>query len=866
MAASVETSVTEAPPAIPPAQTASQKVKRSLFSHYRRLLLLVGAIVGLLFSLRVGATAQEGRPDLDDWNTLAPPEGSFIGGLLPQRAAALGLGPGGREDLFIGWVRLGESGTATSVFGTKNISRSPGASEANLAVAPERLAYCVTTGDGDAMDTVDILLLEDTDSTAREGWTTSQAFTAALSSLQHWGQLDPPRSLRLQLEQPSETIELSWSDGALRIATDQGLLVVDVERGELDTGAELASLHRPEAAQPDLFRWAVDQLRYSRLVGPDRLQQLEELYLEVSDAYAGITEHTSPPPSPEALTAHLGRVAMQSENPSWPPEALDPILEPALEGEGEWRERDERFLTPAEGAPPLFYTAFLRTDPERARSSRVFMTVWDPAWLELGWVAGTQEPRSTVGHRGDGRIPRDELPRLVAGFNGGFQAVDGAFGMRTEQGEFLPPVPYGATIARLADGRIGMGTWPQGDVEETTYPQYRQNLTALIEDGETNPYRRRFWGGVPSSLSDTSRTDRTGLCLTHNNQMIYFWGKRVTVEGLARAMESASCDFGMLLDINFSNTVFETYRVGEPESLPPLDRELNEQWEREGPVPGQDDLVYRVQAMAPGMTRVGFPRYIRTELRDFFFLTIRPQALGAPTPELCDLRPLDDSTFTPPRAWRCALDVNDAAENDSLELIELSPHRTQISVEESPSESRWLAWSVGEVADDAALALDLTPRSPAGTTAAIRPTSSARESEETTRLLGLPLTAPTESLAPVAGVVIASDENGQLVLVGTTWPVATTLRQHLTTAGFDDALFLPRGERWLVVAPAEAPMATRIFQDTDPVPPRVWGPIHRRAQQYIDELGLTRHYVQIRHYRDRDLESEAQRSEADDQR
>lgn len=842
-----------------------QRVMRSFGASLLRSrglrLLFLGVLLWLGFvSWRGEDGATRGGSRLP-WRPLRAHHGLFDA-LVPQRAAALGRGPGGRQDVHIGWIRSTPDGDLLSAWGVTNVSRSPAVDETSLVIDTDRIAYALPTEDGSmAYDAVEVIVLDPPRLTAANDFSFLQRGAVAWTCLEMWGQLSPPWRARVAFENPSTSLELRWNGPRLELHTDGGLVVVDTDVATLSDGESLATLSEHVQGRPDLFRWAVDQLRYSRFIGPDHLQRLEHVYLEISDAYIGLTETQATPSETVDLVEWLGRPAPPTQvGGPWPPRALTPMLEPALEAEGTWQERDGRFVTHLDGAPPLLLTTFLRTDSERPNTSRVFMTAWDPEWLELEWVAGTMEPRSTVGLRGTGKVPEEALERLVAGFNGGFQAVDGAFGLKTRAGPFLPPVPYGATIAQLDSGRLGFGSWPEDDERSQELVAYRQNLTALVEDGRINPYERRFWGGVPANLRDTTRTDRTGLCLTTEHHLIYFWGQRVTVDALARAMTAASCDYGMLLDINFSNTVFETYLIASQGQLPALDRPLDEDWEQEGSVAGRNDLSYRVQAMAPGMTRVGFPRYIRTELRDFFYLALRPEAFSPPSPSLCALSPLDDGTESPPRAWRCEL-VDEGEE--SHELFEVDTARVDVSVVRSGSETReWLSWPVSS--DPASCpgnrALVLRQRPEGGTMVEVVDELDVTDLSSSTAICGVELEmgGPTHhetvrtTLADTIGLLVAVGHRGEIALGAMSWTRAVSLRGRISTAGFERAIFIPRGEDRLTISPDTTPMALRIFDDTQPVPPRVWTRLHRQAQERIDELGLTRQYVQIRHYQERD--------------
>ena len=101
-------------------------------------------------------------------------------------------------------------------------------------------------------------------------------------------------------------------------------------------------------------------------------------------------------------------------------------------------------------------------------------------------MSGTVEPMSATGETGPGQVPRDPqvLRRFVGGFNGGFQAIHGEFGMMAERTLYLPPKPYGATVAELDDGSTAFGTWPEAPEVPSNIVSFRQNMTALVENGD----------------------------------------------------------------------------------------------------------------------------------------------------------------------------------------------------------------------------------------------------------------------------------------------------------------------------------------------------------------------------------------------
>ncbi len=98
-------------------------------------------------------------------------------------------------------------------------------------------------------------------------------------------------------------------------------------------------------------------------------------------------------------------------------------------------------------------------------------------------VPGTWEPRPSTGLVGSGVIPAEEWPSLVAGFNGGFAAMHGAFGMMVDRKVYLPARDGIATLAVYEDGSIRMGTWGKDLRQTPDMVSYRQNCPPLIENG-----------------------------------------------------------------------------------------------------------------------------------------------------------------------------------------------------------------------------------------------------------------------------------------------------------------------------------------------------------------------------------------------
>ena len=104
--------------------------------------------------------------------------------------------------------------------------------------------------------------------------------------------------------------------------------------------------------------------------------------------------------------------------------------------------------------------------------------------------------------------------------------------------------------------------------------------------------------------------------------MGFFWGEDLTPRSLAEGMLSARCAYGVHLDMNGANTGFEFMKVTPERATAPLGRPLSA-GEAEGNVPSAPGYRYRVRRMVRGMHEMSFPRYIKRDPRDYFYLMLR---------------------------------------------------------------------------------------------------------------------------------------------------------------------------------------------------------------------------------------------------
>lgn len=606
----------------------------------------------------------------EDVTFVDPPRG-VMGALGASSRAIVRTPPvaGDPNDLFLVYAKLSPEGVLLDVGGMYNITETSGADESPPAVQGERFAYVAHPLVAGSHATVHVLDLSG-QSEGTDEFSRVERAQLAVTNAQDTGQLkgigkrtfavskDEPASAEAthgaeknpdgepQEDKPSATNEAELPVSRVRCSLESDTLVVidDTRQARVSlTGqAQLPpwlSVVDHEVARPgNVVTWAVDRVR--DVVGDEAMQTIKAV------AFTGLEivlrqkeDMRDESAAAQDIAADLGqdtlaaptRVIPTDPEIGWPPAPLDAWITPALPGEGQWNPQDkDPFVRTLEGLPPSFVTTYIRPDKSR-KTTRVFIALWDPRQVELHMMAGTVEPKGATGEAGPGLIPRDPavLERVVAASNAGFQALHGEFGMMADGVMYLPPKPYAATIAVLRDGNTAFGTWPEDQSVPTNILSYRQNMTVLVQDGQFNPYGRTWWGGTPPGWADKTHTVRTGMCLTKEKFVAYFYGADLGPEGLAQAMIQTRCSYGLALDMNAGHSGLEFYTVARTADMLPLGRPLQNDWEAEGNVSGIEGFKFRGRRFIRGMGLMNFPRYIRREARDFFYMTLRHMLPGS---------------------------------------------------------------------------------------------------------------------------------------------------------------------------------------------------------------------------------------------
>ncbi|WP_437972371.1 hypothetical protein WMF04_25130 [Sorangium sp. So ce260] len=597
-----------------------------------------------------------------------PPRGGFRPLGVRARAVARGAVRGEPTDLYLVDTRLSPDGVLLDVSGIHNLTETSSADESKPVLRRDALAYISRPLIEAASPTVHVLDLGGQELPGGADWSLVERLQHALTNWQATGRLrgigrrtfaiDPaPGEDPAAEDHGAEDPGAAEPDGGGRRASNAGDVAIALEDDSAvvvraagrearlplhGADAPLPAWIRAEAfetARPgSLVTWAVDRVRF--VIGDAAMQTVKAVAFTALDFVLRNKEAVTGDTGAEDIASDLGKSALDppvrhipiDPEIGWPPSPLEPWVTPALPGEGQWNPQGgDAFVRKLEGLPPAFMTTFIRADRSR-KATRVYVALWDPRQVELHMMAGTVEPKGATGEAGPGLIPRtpEVMKRVVAASNAGFQAMHGEFGMMADGVVYLPPKPYAATVAVRRDGSTVFGTWSEDETIPEWMLSFRQNMTVMVQDEKWNPFGRTWWGGTPPGWADKTHTVRTGICLTRERFVAYFYGADVSPEALSQAMIQTRCAYGIALDMNAGHSGLEFYHVAPGGELPALGRPLQGEWEAEGEVSGLSGYRFRGRRLIRGMGLMNFPRYIRREARDFFYMTLRHLLPGPP--------------------------------------------------------------------------------------------------------------------------------------------------------------------------------------------------------------------------------------------
>ncbi len=235
------------------------------------------------------------------------------------------------------------------------------------------------------------------------------------------------------------------------------------------------------------------------------------------------------------------------------PADIDPVVVPALEGEGRWRSlqdvRGDTVVWAMSMRPVTEYPSVVAS-----------VAVWDPASVRTALHNGSEIPGPPAkGKWTNGtRVSAAARPALVAAFNGGFRFEHGAGGYVTEGREVKPMKRGLATLAVGADGIARLGRWGIDLADDGSWTTSRQNLPPVVTGGRVSidDHPGTDWG---EDFGDVKYTFRSALCRRTDGLFAFVAVGNVNIRLLAETLVLIDCEFAMQLDINGTWPQFAVY-------------------------------------------------------------------------------------------------------------------------------------------------------------------------------------------------------------------------------------------------------------------------------------------------------------------
>lgn len=280
----------------------------------------------------------------------------------------------------------------------------------------------------------------------------------------------------------------------------------------------------------------------------------------------------------------------------------------SAEGDGQWVPMvDPR--RPEE--PPRMFKTLLHPDDSRSWAE-LFVVAVDLRQVSVMPVMGYQEPKSTKkeaeAYERPAKIPKEHYDALLAGFNGGFMAEHGQYGVYFDDILFLDPKEDACTLVQFKDGSFDVASWSKIKARQSEMSWFRQAPNCMYEGGEMHPalkvHHARKWG---ATLDGNTVIRRSAVGVSRDKQILYVGiSNHTTAKVMALGMHHAGADAVAQMDVNWSYPKFVTFEEKK------------------------DGLLYPI-ALAEGF-EFSDKLYLRERsMRDFFYLA-RKEEVGAPLP------------------------------------------------------------------------------------------------------------------------------------------------------------------------------------------------------------------------------------------
>ncbi|MGO9884258.1 MAG: phosphodiester glycosidase family protein [Solirubrobacteraceae bacterium] len=310
----------------------------------------------------------------------------------------------------------------------------------------------------------------------------------------------------------------------------------------------------------------VEWLRDNGLRG--LVNRIETIYYTLNAPATGGPALRSLPKLPGANGA-VASARSRARQVSYRPPRIEPVIHPALPGEGVWHPT----FAGGGSRPPVLVTSF-RPDPNYPQN--VAGVAWIDHTRTSVWLyPGIQEPAVSIPDRGPEEVPAELRGRLVATFNSAFKLADSGGGVVIGGHTYAPMKPGLATIVRYRDGRVDLIAWNGGAVAGPDVVYARQNLPLIVDNGRLNSNLSDGpeWG---ATLGNAIRVWRSGVGIDRHGNLIYAAANIQTVASLAEILKRAGAVRAMELDINTYWPSFITYHrpgaIGAANLLASMDR------------------------------------------------------------------------------------------------------------------------------------------------------------------------------------------------------------------------------------------------------------------------------------------------------
>lgn len=241
---------------------------------------------------------------------------------------------------------------------------------------------------------------------------------------------------------------------------------------------------------------------------------------------------------------------------------LDPLVTPALTGEGIFQEKVSVLGQPA------VQVAYLR--PDSSHTSYLAGVVWmSGSLLRLEQHPGFSDPGHLDLWSQPDNLPPAARAGLVATFNGGFKIKNARGGFYADGHTAGVLTPGAASLVVYKDGHSDVATWGGALKLGPDIVSVRQNLSLLVDNGQLAPNLDKNvlsnWGWT---LKNAHFVWRSGIGVTASGDLVFVAGDALSVQSLGNLLQRAGAVRAMELDINSEWISYMWYTPGATATSP----------------------------------------------------------------------------------------------------------------------------------------------------------------------------------------------------------------------------------------------------------------------------------------------------------